>query len=385
MVVLVRRGMSRRAVARRFRVRLPTVQRGVKRAAGHRLDRVDGRGQASRPHRTRRTAASLEALGWQVRQALQAHRDVGEVGAVAIHREVTTRSCSSRPAVRTIGRLLARRGVLDARRRPRRRPPPRGWYVPMVAAGDAELESVAVVAGVVLDGGPPVEVLTGISRHGGLVAAWPRTAVTAHTTRDALIAQWRAWGLPGLAQCDHDPRCHGPHQHPAAVGRVIRLGLALAVGPVFAPARETGFQAAIAGGNAPWQAKVWERFHHDARADLHSRSARDLAAHHRSARSRIAAAPPRRPLPTRWRPHREDPWRGPIVYLRRTTEHGPGPLLGHTCTGAPRWPHRLVRCEVDWEAGFIAVYALRRREARQQPLLRTAPLMLPPSAAARGR
>ena len=117
MVVLVRRGMSMRAVARQFRVSLPTVQRWVKRAAGHRLDRVDWRGQSSRPHRTRRTDAALENLVLQVRQELQAHSDLGEFGAVAIHRELTARRFSSLPSVRTIGRILARRGVLDARRR----------------------------------------------------------------------------------------------------------------------------------------------------------------------------------------------------------------------------------------------------------------------------
>ena len=115
MVVLVRRGMSMRAVARRFRVSLPTVQRWGKRAAGHRLDRVDGHGQLSRPPRTRRTQASLEDLVLQVRQELQAHSDLGEFGAVAIARELTTRGLLSLPSVRTIGRLLARRGA--------RRPP----------------------------------------------------------------------------------------------------------------------------------------------------------------------------------------------------------------------------------------------------------------------
>jgi hypothetical protein len=385
MVVLVRRGMSMRAVARRFRVSLPTVQRWVKRAAGHRLDRVDWRGQSSRPHRTRRTDASLEDLVLQVRQELQAHSDLGEFGAMAIHRELTARSFSSLPAVRTIGRILARRGVLDARRRQRRRPPPRGWYLPMVAAGDAELDSLDVVEGLVIEGGPQVEVLTGISLHGGLVAAWPMTAVTAQTTLDALIEHWRAWGLPVFAQFDNDTRFQGPHQHPDAVGRVIRLCLALAVVPVFAPPRETGFQAAIEGFNAQWQAKVWERFHHDSLADLQSRSARSLAAHHRRARARIEAAPPRRPFPTRWRQHLSGPLRGHMVYLRRTTEHGTVQLLGHTFTVDPFWPQRLVRCEVDLAAGCIAFYALRRREPSQQPLLRTAPFVLPHSAVARGR
>ncbi|RPJ25246.1 MAG: hypothetical protein EHM35_15690 [Planctomycetaceae bacterium] len=43
MVALVRQEMAVRAVARRFHVSLPTVQRWVKRAQGRRLDRVDWR------------------------------------------------------------------------------------------------------------------------------------------------------------------------------------------------------------------------------------------------------------------------------------------------------------------------------------------------------
>jgi hypothetical protein len=125
----------------------------------------------------------------------------------------------------------------------------------MGAAGDAALERVEVVDGVVRAGGPQVEVRPGIARPGGLVAVWPLTAVTAHTPLDALIAHWRAWGLPGLAPCDHETRWHGPHQHPAAVGRVLRLGLARAVVPGVAPPRETGVQAAIAGCQGPWQAQ----------------------------------------------------------------------------------------------------------------------------------
>jgi hypothetical protein len=211
------------------------VQRWVKRAAGHRLDRVDWRGHSSRPHRTRRTDAVVEDLVLKVRQELKEHSDLGEFGAVAIHRELTVQGRASLPSVRTLGRILARRGVLDARRRPRRQPPPPSWYLPLVAARDAELDSFDVVEGLVIEGGPQVEVLTGISLHGGLVAAWPMTAVTAQTTLDALIEHWRVWGLPEFAQFDNDTRFRGPHQHPDAVGRVIRLCLALAVVPVFAP------------------------------------------------------------------------------------------------------------------------------------------------------
>jgi hypothetical protein len=49
-------------------------------------------------------------------------------------------------------------------------PPPLGWYLPAVATREAELDSFDVVEGLVLEGGPQVEVLTGITVHGGLVA-----------------------------------------------------------------------------------------------------------------------------------------------------------------------------------------------------------------------
>jgi hypothetical protein len=37
----------------------------------------------------------------------------------------------------------------------------------------------------------------------------------------------------------------------------------------------------------------------------------------------------------------------------------------------------LVRAEVDLDAGFIAFYALRRRDPTEQPLLRTIDYRLP--------
>jgi hypothetical protein len=78
-------GMAMCAVVRRFQVSLPTGQPWVKRAAGRRLDRIDWRGQASRPHRIRRTDASLEDLVVHIRQELKEQSDLGEFGGVAIH------------------------------------------------------------------------------------------------------------------------------------------------------------------------------------------------------------------------------------------------------------------------------------------------------------
>ncbi len=98
--------------------------------------------------------------------------------------------------------------------------------------------------------------LNGISLHGGLVASWPMTDVTARTAVQALTEDGRQVGLPAYAQFDNDTIFQGPHQDADGVGRVMRLCLSLGVVPVFAPPRETGFQAAIESSNGRWQAKV---------------------------------------------------------------------------------------------------------------------------------
>src|SRR4051795_4004794 len=138
MVAAVRRGQSLRAVARQFGVGVATVVHWLERAHGQRLDRVDWSDRSSVPHRTRRTAAALEDLVVRSRRTL-AHSDLGAVGAAAIRQALLAQGVAAVPSVRTINRILGRRGVLDSRCRTRRPPPPRGWYLPAVAAGTAEL------------------------------------------------------------------------------------------------------------------------------------------------------------------------------------------------------------------------------------------------------
>jgi hypothetical protein len=382
MVAAVRRGTPMRAVARQYRVSLLTVQRWVQRAAGQRLDRVDWCDRPARPRRSpRRVPPAMEDLVLTVRHELRTTSDLGEFGAAAIRRELVARGRAAVPAVRTINRILERHGIFDARRRVRHRPPPPGWYLPPVAAGRAELDQVDIVSGLVIKDGPEVEVLTLSSLHGGLIEAWPREAISAAVVREALVAHWRAWGLPGYAQFDNDTRFQGPHQHPDVLGSVVRLCLGLGVVPVFAPPRESGFQAAIENLNGRWQAKVWARFQHASLAALQAQSAKYVLASRRRGAARLEAAPARRPFPAGWRPDRPAPPQGQLVFLRRTTEQGCASLLGHTFEVATHWPQRLVRCEVDLDAGCLRFYALRRRDPGHQPLLREVPYTLPPRPA----
>lgn len=373
----VRGGQSIRSVAHEFLVPLSTVQYWLARAQGKRLDRVDWQDRPSVPKQTRRTSRRMERRVLAARRWLKARSPLGEYGAPAIHRHLQDQGLQPLPAVRTIGRILQRHGVLDGHRRLRRPPPPKGWYLPQVAAAEDELDCFDTIEGLVIRQGPQVAVFTGISLHGGLAAAWPQPRVTAAFVQQALVAHWAEVGLPAYAQFDNDTRFTGPRHCPDAVGRVVRTCLSLGVTPVFAVPNETGFQAPIESFNGRWQAKVWARFHHRSLRALKQRSDRYIAASRHRHAARIQAAPTRRPIPKRWRLNLQAPLRGTIIYLRRTNDRGRVCLLGHSFAVDRYWVHRLVRAEVNLDQGLIRFFALRRRAPEHQPLLNEVPYLMP--------
>lgn len=367
MVAAVRAGQSLRAVATHFRVGVATVAFWVQRAKGQRLDRVDWSDRSHAPHQTRRTDPSLEELVLQVRGDL-AHSDLGAVGADAIQQALAAQGIAPVPARRTINRILARRGALDGRHRVRRPPPPRGWYLPAVAAGRAELDSFDIVEGLVLKDGPQIEVLNGVSLHGGLVVSWPIVSpVTAAMTVASLTEHWRAVGLPDYAQFDNDRIFHGTPRYPDALGRVVRLCLSLEVVPVFVPPRETGFQAMIESYNGWWQTKVWARFQHQDLEHLQGCSDRYVQALRKQRAARIESAAQRRPFPTAWKLNLKERPRGRVIFLRRSNGLSELPLLGKSWPLGQVWPNRLVRCEVDLTKDKLRFLTLRRKEPTRQP------------------
>ena len=185
MVSQVREGISQRAVARSFRVSLSTVQRWVDRAGDSPLSEVnwDARPAGCRVS-PRRTKASVEQRVLVIRKQLRTKSDLGEYGPQAIQRELQERHAPAIPAVATIARILSRRGALDGRKRVRRKAPPPGWFLTDVAAKQAEMDNFDGIEDLVIRGGIDINVLTGISLHGGLCAAWPTTQLTAKFTLD---------------------------------------------------------------------------------------------------------------------------------------------------------------------------------------------------------
>jgi hypothetical protein len=370
MVERVRGGTPLREVARTFRVTLSVVQRWVERALGQRLDRVDWRAKPTGVRRaTNRTLVNIERRILSVRDELAKTSDLGDHGAVAIRLALLENSVVDPPSVRTIGRILKRGGVLDVQRRIRTTAPPIGWYLPDVAARQAEVDSFDTVSGLLLEGGIEIVVLNGISLHGGLVTSWPEYAITAQLTSFLLVEHWTRFGLPRYAQFDNGNIFVGSNRYPDVIGQVMRTCLLLGVTPVFAPPREPGFQAAVESLNGRWQSKVWSRFERDTIIELLDHSERYVAAARRRNAMRIERAPPRSPMPLHPILDLQAHPSGTVIFIRRTDDAGHASVLGHRFLVDPLWPHRLVRAEVDLDRRSIRFFALRRREPSSQPLL----------------
>lgn len=301
-----------------------------------------------------------------LRDWLQRRSALGESGAAAIRRQLKTEGCSSPPCTRTIERVLRRHGLLTDRRRQRQVPPPPGWYLSALARGGVELDSLDFIEGLVIAGGPTVDVFNAISLYGSLAQSWPAKAWNTTEVRSVLPLHWQKYGRPRYVQFDNDTRFQGPHTAAGKLGRIVHLCLCLGVVPVFTPPRETGFQAKIESFNHLWQAKVWRRHHFIRLAQVRYQSDRFIAAHRLRHFERIEAAPPRLPCPTITPRNFTS---GCIVFLRRTDGLGTITLLQQTVRAARHWPHRLVRCELQPLTGRLEIYALRRRQPAWQPLL----------------
>ena len=371
MVAAVREGSSQRRVAEQFGVALATVQLWLKRAADRPLERVEWTDRAPIASHVRRTSPELEDVILDARRMLREESILGEYGPAAIRLELETRADlpGSLPSLRTIARILERRGALDAKRRVRRAPPPPGWYLPEVRRRHAELDSFDVIDGLNLRGGIALDIFTAISLHGGLVGAWPTGGLSARLAVDLLDEHWRAVRLPGYAQFDNDTRFIGGMSRPNSIGPVIRYCLAVGVVPVFVPPRETGFQAAIESFNGRWQRKLWARFWNPSLTDLQARSAAYVAASRRRFAVRIEGAPERRTFPAAGPIELTAPPAGRIVFVRRTTDAGEASILGLRYPVDRHWVHRLVRGELDLDARALRFFALRRREPEDQPCL----------------
>lgn len=326
-------------------------------------DRLSG---APRPPR-RTTTVTVRAI-LASRHWLKEHSALGEYGPDAIRRHLVEHGTQTVPVARTIARVIAAHG-LSERRRGFRPPPPRGWYLPDLVAGAAELDEFDWIEGLHLQRCGGADVLTALSLFGHLAGAWVQPAVRTNGVLAALTAHWQQHGAAQFAQFDNATCFQSrPHQ-PGWLGRVVHWCLCAGVVPVFAPPRETGFQAHIENFNGLWQQRVWRRWRHSSRRALARRSDAFIAAHQERHLRRIQAAPPRLSLA---QPISAALRHGRVIFLRRTNGQGDVQLLEQRFRISPHWPHRLVRCELEVRENRVAFHALRRARPTEQPLLATA-------------
>lgn len=356
-------------------IALSSLQYWIRKSAGRNLSKFDFQDAPCGPHRCpNRTTPQLEAavLRWRRRLTVG---DLGECGAAAIARALAEHlpSHAHLPCIRTIHRILERHGAIEARQRIRRPPPPRGWYLPALAARRAELDCFDGIDALALRGGRTLEVFTGISHWGGLPAAWPVDTLTTDFVLRCLRLHWSTFGLPTYVQFDNDTIFSGAHHFADTFSRVVRFCLQLKVVPVFSPPQETGFQAQIESFNARWQRSVWQRFTHRGLAAVCQRNTAFLTALRARLKVRLDAAPQRRLWPQDdfvFRPSFLPP--GKIIFLRRTNEAGQAIVLGRSYAVDANWQAKLVRAELDLSKNTLRFYALRRRAPSHQPLLKKA-------------
>jgi transposase len=210
MIEQVRAGKGMRSVARRFQVSVSTVALWVERCRGQRLDQAQ-LGDRAPGRAWNRLSARRERRILEVRRQLREHSALGEYGARAIAAELQ-RVQQAIPSERTINRVLRRHGAFDGTRRQRRPAPPKGWYLPLAAAGRADVDCFDFVEDLKIADGPLVSVLTAKSVHAVLSDAWVMKLPSAKATVSSLLERWRRDGLPAYAQFDNDTMFQGAHQ-----------------------------------------------------------------------------------------------------------------------------------------------------------------------------
>lgn len=167
-------------------------------------------------------------------------------GAQAVRWELEERGTPNLPTIRTIARVLARRGVLQ---------PPAGRYRPKGKKYPAP-EASAVGAVQQADfvgpryGTSPLRFysLNSVELNTGRCAVEPLLKRDAQSTIAAFWATWWRLGMPRHQQVDNELVFSGSYRYPRGMGPLIRLCLLNGVEPWFIPMAE------------PWRNGVIEKF-----------------------------------------------------------------------------------------------------------------------------
>jgi len=205
------------------------------------------RERSRRPHESPgRTSRELEETVITVRESLE--RQGLFHGAQAIRWELEALGRYPRPSVRTISRILGRRGLI--RRRPGRYQPRGKPYPQLVGDRAGAVHQSDFVGPRFLTGPIRFYSLNSVDLGTGRCAVQPMLQRSGQHVVDALWATWCRLGMPHHQQVDNEMVFYGSPAHPRGMGSLIRLCLHHDIEAWFIPLGE------------PWRNGVVEKFNH---------------------------------------------------------------------------------------------------------------------------
>ena len=217
-----------------------------------------------RPHtQPGRTPAEIEEIVQLVR--LELYNQAQFCGAQAIRWRLADLAVQPLPAVRTIGRILARHELTH--RRTGRYTPKGVPYPRLDATRPNDVHQSDFVGPCYLRGGLRFHSLHSLDVTTKRCGVEPLVAGKVGVI-PGLWALWRRLGIPKYEQVDNELCFYGSPAHPRGMGKLIRLCLWHGVEPVFIPLREPWRNGGVEKFNDHWGAKFQRRVDMTTAADL---------------------------------------------------------------------------------------------------------------------
>jgi len=180
------------------------------------------------------------------------------IGAPTIRTELKRTSLRSIPGLRTVERILQRRGLSQSRRK-RKDPNEPTAYCPVpVPHGPNDVHAWDIVTRHVVGGERVCSFhLLDRATHYPLLRQYPdKSAVSAPAF---LVAVWQTVGLSRLLQMDNEATFCGGYRFPRVFSQIVRLCLSVGVEVVFIPFYSPKKNADIESFNSDWDQAFWQR------------------------------------------------------------------------------------------------------------------------------
>ena len=212
--------------------------------------------RSRRPQRNpTRTSRELEEQVVTVRQQLVAQGLFH--GDQAIRWELEDRGVHLLPSVRTIGRILARKGLTQRRKGPYE---PKGKKYPaLIGHRPGDVHQTDFVGPRYLKGPIRFYSLNSVDLGTGRCAVEPVLKRGGQRTVDAVWASWCRLGMPRHQQVDNDLVFFGSPGRPRGMGNLIRLCLHHDIQAWFIPIGEPWRNGVVEKFNSHWQDRFLRR------------------------------------------------------------------------------------------------------------------------------